>query len=226
MSDTENYASESSEPQTSPLQAFFAGFAATGFTYKPSRSTKKNFDHLCKVSGWAGNSPARTAARQDFKDALVQEFNFLFGISGDDIAAWHKLCKAIKIDPAPDSVDECRKVGDATKLSSSKSVCSQKANSSSGTHTSTSSISLKPSGWVVKSSNSTPSTTSRGILRARIDSSQKRTRTRVDCSRNCYGRSSTPTLGRGAMEAKRERQGRRANGKLLLPPPPPPPPLQ
>lgn len=94
-----------------PLETFFAGFAAVGFTYHPTASAQKNFARLCKASGWVGNSSARTHARQGFKDALVQQFNFLYGVNGNDLAAWHHLCDAIDIQPVPDTVEECRKVG-------------------------------------------------------------------------------------------------------------------
>ncbi|KAH0828875.1 hypothetical protein J3R83DRAFT_2262 [Lanmaoa asiatica] len=107
MSDT-----RSQSPATPPpLETFFAGFAAVGFSYQPATSAQKNFARLCQVSGWARNSPARADAREGFKDALVQQFNFLYGVDGNDLAAWQNLCKTIGIEPFPDSIDECRKVG-------------------------------------------------------------------------------------------------------------------
>jgi len=114
MSDTQSQASVTS----APLETFFAGFAAVGFSYRPATSAQKNFARLCKVSGWVGNSPARESARDGFKDALVQQFNFLYGVDSNDLAAWHNLCKAVGIEPPPDSIDECRKVGGTTRVTS------------------------------------------------------------------------------------------------------------
>lgn len=110
MSDTMSQASAT----PAPLETFFAGFAVVGFSYRPATTAQKNFAHLCKVSGWAGNSPARVNAREGFKDALVQQFNFLYGVDGNDLAAWQNLCRAIGIEPIPDNIDECRKVGGTT----------------------------------------------------------------------------------------------------------------
>ncbi|KAI9455823.1 hypothetical protein HD554DRAFT_2178320 [Boletus coccyginus] len=106
MSDTQSQVSVIS----APLETFFAGFAAVGFSYRPAASAQKNFARLCKVSGWVGNSPARENARDGFKDALVQQFNFLYGVDTNDLAAWHNLCKVVGIEPPPDSIDECRKL--------------------------------------------------------------------------------------------------------------------
>lgn len=207
---------KSQSPATpTPLETFFVGFAAVGFSYQPATSALKNFARLCKVSGWVGNSPARTDARKAFNDALVQQFNFLYGVDGNDLAAWHKLCKTIGIEPVPDCVDECRKVG--ARIILVTSLCSKpRLHSLFGTHMSTSSISSKPSQQDAQYGNSTPSTNLQHIRREQIDSSQNRTHTRVDYSRNCYARSPTPTLGRGGTEAKREKQGRLANGKRRL----------
>lgn len=111
MNDTDTNSQSPTTP--APLEAFFAGFAdaGTGFSYQPTTSARKNFARLCKASGWVGNSPARIDARRGFNDALVQQFNFFYGVDGNDLATWHNLCKTIGIKPVPDSVDECRKVG-------------------------------------------------------------------------------------------------------------------
>ena len=93
-----------------PLEFYFAAFAVSGFSYNPASSAHNNFARLCKVSGWVGNSPQRTEARRGFQDALVQQFNFLYGTNGKDLAAWQNLCKTIGIEPIPDTVKSCRQV--------------------------------------------------------------------------------------------------------------------
>ena len=111
MSDTNDSPSPSSP---APLEIFFSSFTVRGFSYTPTTSANKNFALLCKASGWVGNSPQRVDARRSFKDALVQQFNFLYGVDANDLNVWQNLCKTIGIEPVPDSVDECRTVGGNT----------------------------------------------------------------------------------------------------------------
>lgn len=102
--------SDTQSPSPDPLETFFAAFAAVGFSYQPTATAQKNFERLCKVSGWEAKSPAHADARNGFNDALVQQFNFLYGVDGKDLATWHNLCATIGIEPVPDTIDECRKV--------------------------------------------------------------------------------------------------------------------
>lgn len=92
-----------------PLEEFFAQFANLGFTYRRSKTAHNNFERLRRVSQWDENSTELMIARVDFGDALVQQFNFTFG-TGSDLESWQKLCDFIDITPAPDNIDECRRV--------------------------------------------------------------------------------------------------------------------
>ncbi|KAF9218748.1 hypothetical protein BS17DRAFT_665062, partial [Gyrodon lividus] len=93
-----------------PLEAFFVQYAGPGFSYRAERSAHENFARLCKVSGWAENSDERRDAREGFKDALVQQFNSIYGTDGNDLTVWQNLCSVIGIEPVPNDIDECRKV--------------------------------------------------------------------------------------------------------------------
>ncbi|KAG1835359.1 hypothetical protein DFJ58DRAFT_917919 [Suillus subalutaceus] len=89
-----------------PLAVFFAQFAS--FSFNANQSSNKNFDRLVRVIRCGPQDPERREVREGFKDALVQEFNARFGIDGNDISNWQNLCRVLRIDPVPDSIEECR----------------------------------------------------------------------------------------------------------------------
>jgi hypothetical protein len=68
------------------------------------------FDRLCETYQWERGNPERKAAREAFQFALKMEFNELYGSNENDINNWHKLCHVLRIDPAPDTLLECRTV--------------------------------------------------------------------------------------------------------------------
>ncbi|KIJ63548.1 hypothetical protein HYDPIDRAFT_168373 [Hydnomerulius pinastri MD-312] len=103
MSDTESVASE-------PLSVFFAQFTSLGFTYRTTSSAHANLSRLYKTSGWKGNIPERQEARTEFKDALVQQFNYIYGTNGNDLTAWQNLCSVIGIEPVPQDIVACQQV--------------------------------------------------------------------------------------------------------------------
>lgn len=94
---------------STPLEDFFAQFANLGFIYKKNSTAHSNFKRLCKASKWDKNSAALLTTRVDFNDALVQEFNVIFG-TDSNLEAWQKLCLVIDILPVPDDINECQKV--------------------------------------------------------------------------------------------------------------------
>lgn len=93
---------------SNPLSTFFASFP--GFTYVASRPATKEFRRMCKHFGWELNSRPRENARAAFRDALVMEFNEIYGTDKNDIASWHALCRVLAIDPVPVGLPACRKV--------------------------------------------------------------------------------------------------------------------
>ncbi|KIK93953.1 hypothetical protein PAXRUDRAFT_143929 [Paxillus rubicundulus Ve08.2h10] len=102
--------SDSKSVSEQPLEEFFTRFVELGFSYKPTSSAHKNFANLCKVSGWARNSGEHRNARAGFNDALVQQFNAIYGTDGNDLIAWQNLCCVIGIEPVPDDMKECKRV--------------------------------------------------------------------------------------------------------------------
>ena len=60
--------------------------------------------------GWGGYNPNREEAHEAFKDALVKEFNDIYGTDENDINSWHKICVVVGLDPLPDTLEEARDV--------------------------------------------------------------------------------------------------------------------
>ncbi|KAF7424605.1 hypothetical protein PC9H_009913 [Pleurotus ostreatus] len=88
------------------FSAFFANYA--GFDYNPENSAIPEFYRLCRFMGWGGYNPDREEAREAFKDALVKEFNDIYGTDENDINSWHKICVVVGLDPLPDTLEEAR----------------------------------------------------------------------------------------------------------------------
>ena len=94
-----------------PLEDFFAQFAALGlgFSYSENSSAHDNFNRLREAFQWDKGSTELSVARIDFNDALVQQFNFVYG-TDDDLEAWQNLCSVIDITPIPDDIKDCKRV--------------------------------------------------------------------------------------------------------------------
>ncbi|KAF5318765.1 hypothetical protein D9619_011060 [Psilocybe cf. subviscida] len=91
---------------STPLFAFFSQFP--GFHYTQFSHPSDALDRLVALRYlWQpiyGSDKRRL--RQAYRDALVQEFNLLFGTEVDDLAVWQNLCRRIGIE-APPTVKEC-----------------------------------------------------------------------------------------------------------------------
>ena len=92
----------------SPLEDFFSNYPR--FDYDATESASHEFYRLCDEYHWDRDHPARKAAHQDFKDALVQQFNDIYGIDEDDLGEWQKLCHVVNMNRIPDDLDACREV--------------------------------------------------------------------------------------------------------------------
>ena len=55
-------------------------------------------------------STEKEAARDKFNLAMKREFDSIYGSDEKDINNWYKLCHVLKIDPAPNTLKECRAV--------------------------------------------------------------------------------------------------------------------
>ncbi|KAG1731818.1 uncharacterized protein EDB91DRAFT_1058460, partial [Suillus paluster] len=49
-------------------------------------------------------------------DALVQQFNYIYGTDADDLASWRTLCQLVHVSPIPDTLKSCREAVKATHV--------------------------------------------------------------------------------------------------------------
>lgn len=70
----------------------------------------KEFYRMCDSFGWQPDDEEKARARQGFKDAMVQQFNSIYGSDASDISSWYKLCQVLRISPIPEGLEACRKV--------------------------------------------------------------------------------------------------------------------
>lgn len=83
-----------------PLEMFFAQYPK--FRYDPSKSPVAEFNRLWKEY--------ERDTRHKFNAAIKREFYDLYGTDEKNTNNWHKLCRALRIDPIPDTRKECRAV--------------------------------------------------------------------------------------------------------------------
>jgi len=91
---------------STPLEEFFSQY--TKFQYQPLSSPVSEFRRLCDEYGWGKDDKRKKGARYKFSVAIKKEFGDLYGSDEKDIKNWHKLCHVLRIDPAPNSLKECR----------------------------------------------------------------------------------------------------------------------
>jgi len=102
-----NRSTERSKTYTqTPLDEFFARYPE--FEYSSSASASLEFYRLCDYFDWDREDEARQCAHNDFKDALVQQFNHIYGTNQDDFTSWRTLCQIVHILPIPDTLQSCR----------------------------------------------------------------------------------------------------------------------
>jgi hypothetical protein len=89
-----------------PLDRFFSSFPT--FSYDSSLPPATSYANLQAHEGWRRNPAGSQEAWNGYQDALNREFQMWYGAE-DDLTAWHTLCRAIGIVPAPASCEECVK---------------------------------------------------------------------------------------------------------------------
>lgn len=95
------------QPQDN-IDAFFANYS--DFQYQRSAPIVEEFYRMCDFFGWEKDDEERKTAHEDFKVAMVHDFNNLYGTDVNDIESWQKLCLALNITPLPQDIAGCRKV--------------------------------------------------------------------------------------------------------------------
>ncbi|KAI0271213.1 hypothetical protein BGY98DRAFT_922924, partial [Russula aff. rugulosa BPL654] len=92
--------------ENEPLKSFFSQYSK--FHYQPRNAPIIEFERLCKKYQWKQDSAVVKAARDEFDLAMIMEFNSLYGSNEKDINNWHRLCHVLRIDPVPNTLEECR----------------------------------------------------------------------------------------------------------------------
>jgi len=91
-----------------PLEAFFRQYA--WFKYKRNESAEEQFNRLRKGAGWKKGSSESDKAWEDYRTALVRQFNTSFSSDDNDLDAWHALLRHIGITKLPGTAKGCKEL--------------------------------------------------------------------------------------------------------------------
>jgi hypothetical protein len=89
--------------KTHPLETFFSSY--NKFAHNPEASSGLEFQRLRREQGWKRGDVAGDLAWQNFRSALVLEFNARFGTDPRDLLAWQTLCVIAGIEEASTTTD-------------------------------------------------------------------------------------------------------------------------
>ncbi|KAI0089525.1 hypothetical protein BDY19DRAFT_108732 [Irpex rosettiformis] len=78
------------------------------FHYDQSKETMGQFRRLASQEDWSPKK--RRKEKRALQTALVLQFNDTYGENEAEIANWQGLCRAMRIDPIPETVAECKKL--------------------------------------------------------------------------------------------------------------------
>ena len=65
---------------------------------------------MCDYFRWDRDNRERKDAHDDFKTALVQQFNTVYGTDDTILETWQGLCRALNVAPPPTSAAEAKVV--------------------------------------------------------------------------------------------------------------------
>lgn len=101
----------SEKDKDSPIDLFFAKYPE--FDYMRDKPLWDEFVRMGQHFKWQGQE--RTQLKSDFRDALVEEFNYVYGTDESSLESWAKLCQAMGLS-APKTLKEAHKVRKLVKL--------------------------------------------------------------------------------------------------------------
>ena len=90
-----------------PLDVFFRSFPT--FEYDPSLPPATSYAHLREHEGWRRGNAASDYAWNRYQGALESELRMWYGAE-NDLTAWHALCRAIGVEPLPQTCEQCEEV--------------------------------------------------------------------------------------------------------------------
>lgn len=105
--------SKNRTPKMDKIDQFFADYP--DFDYDRTESSPREFYRMCDFFDWGKNSrdeyPAeRLQAQDDFRRAMVENFNDHFGTDVDDQQAWEHMCVVLGIEPLPQTMQAMKAV--------------------------------------------------------------------------------------------------------------------
>ncbi|OSC99186.1 hypothetical protein PYCCODRAFT_874973 [Trametes coccinea BRFM310] len=77
------------------------------FVYNPTVSAYAQFNLLSQLLNWGRAQVAEARALLD--EAMVEQFDQIYGTDVNGLAGWQKLCFVLAIRPIPNDLEECRK---------------------------------------------------------------------------------------------------------------------
>lgn len=86
-----------------PLETFFSSY--NNFAYNPEAPSGSEYQRLRQEQGWKHGDAVGEVAWQDFRSALVLEFNARFGTSSNDLLVWQTLCGIVGINEVNNIAD-------------------------------------------------------------------------------------------------------------------------
>ncbi|KAG0135071.1 hypothetical protein HOY82DRAFT_632830 [Tuber indicum] len=100
----------------SPLDQFFSRYPT--FTPTPTTAVPPanwnifhDFARLCEHKRWARGSHPERRAMASFRTALINEFNYIFGMNDNDLENWQRLCRVVGVpeERIPVTLRQCRR---------------------------------------------------------------------------------------------------------------------
>ena len=98
---------------TGPIDRFFACYP--NLEYDSSKSTASELRRLQRTFGWRRGDIESEIAWSAYRQALVKEFNALFGTDPEDLLAWQTLCMFIGVQEGLATRELCIQVGPCGK---------------------------------------------------------------------------------------------------------------
>ncbi|RDX53153.1 hypothetical protein OH76DRAFT_1433139 [Lentinus brumalis] len=96
------------------IHEYFAKYPE--FDYQPVAPFLQEFRRLLRFKGWNNDPTRRKIEWDEIHDAMVLQFNVMYGRRADDLSAWQSLCDALGVNPIPDNIAQCRKIVKTTHV--------------------------------------------------------------------------------------------------------------
>jgi hypothetical protein len=71
---------------------------------------------MCDFFSWRKGDEQQKEARNAFKDAMVLQFNSMYGTDVHNIENWHTLCIALGIEPLPTTIKDCKEASGCIRI--------------------------------------------------------------------------------------------------------------